>query len=563
MDDLPTIVLKVIIGHVDSVLDAACLCLTNKRLFSILSSLQIPTLALSKTHLEINNVIDYEHNPACFESQQQQQLTFGQSWNQQLQPGCLPLMITSISFGDHYNQPLPSMAINILPRSLLTLTFGEDFNQPIEKDILPQSLTSLSFGNRYDRAIAKDVLPQSLLTLDMGNEFDQPLALPPALTWLDLGGFFNEPYDSLKLSTLSALGTLILPDHTSQNLYIGMFPNSLTSLILGFYFDSPLKSGVLPQSLTELVILGEYTSHLIKAGTLPSSLRTLKSSIYRPSSLQLEAGSLPASLTSLSSVNRSGLPLLPSGLKTLVLCEGDGDEDDNGMVIKPGMLPPSLTELDIVENTQACDIEVGALPRTLKSLRMRLGFRSPLIPGVIPDSLTELTLGTRHDGDVVPGVLPQSLTSLHIRQPLNDYKIDQYPSALKHLTLSNHQLDMESMPATLATLTIDSVYNISWIKVKPNDSKLNHLELVLVMGYKHLSTIRALKDIRLLIKTVPNVNTFHLKKLMVGRSNHDVYIRKLNDITSICTITKPSHYVQQSNIITYINIITMDNHPIN
>ena len=51
-----------------------------------------------------------------------------------------------ITFGDDFNQRIQP---NILPKSVKSITFGHDFNQEIKQNVLPHSLTHLNtYGNR-------------------------------------------------------------------------------------------------------------------------------------------------------------------------------------------------------------------------------------------------------------------------------------------------------------------------------------------------------------------------------------------------------------------------------
>jgi len=64
-----------------------------------------------------------------------------------------------------------------------------------------------------------------------------------------------------------------------QNLYNELknrpvFPNSLTHLTFGIYFDQEIKTDVLPQALTHLTF-GAYFNQEIKAGVLPQALTHL------------------------------------------------------------------------------------------------------------------------------------------------------------------------------------------------------------------------------------------------------------------------------------------------
>ena len=73
-------------------------------------------------------------------------ITFGDDFNQRIQPNILPKSVKSITFGWNFNQRIKP---NILPKSVKSITFGHDFNQEIKQNVLPHSLTHLNtYGNR-------------------------------------------------------------------------------------------------------------------------------------------------------------------------------------------------------------------------------------------------------------------------------------------------------------------------------------------------------------------------------------------------------------------------------
>ena len=80
-----------------------------------------------------------------------------------------------------------------LPPALTYLSLGSSFNQPLD---VPPSLTNLSVGDNFNHPLT---LPQYLVNLHMGNNFNRNLLLPPDLKQVHLGSRFCSPVIQLSL----------------------------------------------------------------------------------------------------------------------------------------------------------------------------------------------------------------------------------------------------------------------------------------------------------------------------------------------------------------------------
>jgi hypothetical protein len=78
--------------------------------------------------------------------------------------------LTSIKFGEHYNQVSDN-----LPKNLQSLTFGWFFDQCVKT--LPSNLEYLEFGFNFNHEI--NLLPSKLKYLTLGYNFDKSLELIP------------------------------------------------------------------------------------------------------------------------------------------------------------------------------------------------------------------------------------------------------------------------------------------------------------------------------------------------------------------------------------------------
>ena len=101
-----------------------------------------------------------------------QSLTFGGSFNQNMQGVTLPGSLQSLTFGNEFDQNMHGVT---LPdsHSLQSLTFGGWLNQSMQGVTLPGSLQSLTFGHAFDQNMQGVSLPDSLQSLTFGGSFNQ------------------------------------------------------------------------------------------------------------------------------------------------------------------------------------------------------------------------------------------------------------------------------------------------------------------------------------------------------------------------------------------------------
>ncbi|KAN0038828.1 hypothetical protein ACTA71_001019 [Dictyostelium dimigraforme] len=115
---------------------------------------------------------DSEFSPSC--------------WNHKIYNGFFPQSITSIDFGQHFNQPLTTQHIGLFPISLRELAFGR-YNHPIPLGLLPNQLKSLSFRNCFNQKIEIGTFPSSLTFLNLSPAYKKsihPNALPSSIIHL-------------------------------------------------------------------------------------------------------------------------------------------------------------------------------------------------------------------------------------------------------------------------------------------------------------------------------------------------------------------------------------------
>jgi len=119
-------------------------------------------------------------------------LTFGGTFNNNLQGVEFPSNLQTLTFGHRFNQSLQGV---VLPKSLQCLRFGDGFNMNMDDVALPDSLQCLVFGQSFNRSMDNVSLPIGLKSLTFGDDFNQPLgnlSLPDGLQNLTLGRCFKQ-----------------------------------------------------------------------------------------------------------------------------------------------------------------------------------------------------------------------------------------------------------------------------------------------------------------------------------------------------------------------------------
>lgn len=178
--------------------------------------------------------------------------------------------LKSIFFGENFNQIInfsnPTNLSNYTCQ-LNHLTFGFNFNQLIQLDNL-NLLTHLTFGERFNQKI---VFPESLpLThLKFCADFNQFVIFPNSLVHLTLGVNFLQLVDFPNIKYLkinSDAGDDMIMENLLNNL-----PNSLETLIFGYYFNSVIDN--LPSSIKFIELPRDYNKPI---SNIPLNLHFIK-----------------------------------------------------------------------------------------------------------------------------------------------------------------------------------------------------------------------------------------------------------------------------------------------
>lgn len=264
---------------------------------------------------------------------------------------------------------------------------------------------------------------------------------------------YDENYDII-FNKLDDEIELVLPDDFNEPLNENSFPENLTSLVFGKYYNQVLTKETLPKNLKYLV-LGDSFNKKINPNDLPDTLISLTLGKYF--NQYLEVGSLPKSLLYLKigekfnkDILEKVLPdglitlefdkfscfqkkikknILPNSIKKLVF----GDEFNQK--IKPNRLPAELKYF-ILGREYFHDLN-NVLPDKVKYLEVGLKFIHRLIN--IPSSL-EIICFDRFDYRKVES---KTIKKIIIKNLLNGRKNIEFPDNLEEVQLIKYKLNPE------------------------------------------------------------------------------------------------------------------------
>lgn len=180
--------------------------------------------------------------------------------------------------------------------NLIRLDFRDNFNEPLsEYDIFPESQRLLCTGNTFDSVICNFTLYKCLKILVFGDSFNRRLNFELFVSleiimfgeqfncgsnrmmvkkngkWKPLGYKFNHPPPSIV--QLNMGGTF--KDCSQKWAKCLEFPETLTKLDLGDWFNFPIGSLKLPPNLEELYVGCNFDVPISFPDKLPESLRKI------------------------------------------------------------------------------------------------------------------------------------------------------------------------------------------------------------------------------------------------------------------------------------------------
>ncbi|GAM24429.1 hypothetical protein SAMD00019534_076040, partial [Acytostelium subglobosum LB1] len=301
-----------------------------------------------------------------------------------------------------------------------------------------------------------------------------------------------------------------------------LLPSTLTELLFDAKFNQPLTPGSLPQPLLELAFEQHSVfNHPIPPNTLPTTLTSLSfgSAFQQP----LQQSVLPPSLTSLMFGEEYKQSITPGILPTSLLKLSLGRNE-----LTPRVLPDSLTYLVLSESFKG-GIANGSLPQSLTSLNLG-GYNKKITTSLLPQSLKTLIFGKWYNKPLDHGVVPSSVTRLAIGQSHSQPKDKVgWPASLRHLTLGTfkHFRYEGALPTPVRSI---GIREFLFPDHKLSLSLEMELDELYVTCFHPTDFNQVIGSIKLLIKYVPNVGTYHLMTM----DRDLIHIRRYDDRNAIC-----------------------------
>ncbi len=301
------------------------------------------------------------------------------------------------------------------PNSVTSITFSFSFNRSVDT-FLPPFLTHIIFGSYFNQPVHS--LPPSLKYIHFGDSFNQPVAnLPPLLTHLRFGYSFSQEANALPASIVHlTFGEGFIPQQLRN------IPPHLSYLYM-HKFTSTIN---LPESMETLILPSSQNFPL-------PNLLNLKKLICDSAHPIL---ALPPNLTQLTLSNYDfGIGNLPRFLTHLKFGERFNQSVDN--------LPPTLHFLEFGEYFNR---PVETLPKSLRILRFicLYGHFNHLLTKLPPLSELHIRCEVFSKYPLLPALRVLELSSFSLNKLLqgNLPTLHQFSAYLKntlltHLTLGS------------------------------------------------------------------------------------------------------------------------------
>lgn len=221
---------------------------------------------------------------------------------------------------------------------------------------------------------------------------------------------YDENYDII-FNKLDDEIELVLPDNFNEPLSENSFPENLTSLVFGKYYNQVLTKKTLPINLKYLV-LGDSFNKKINPNDLPDTLISLTLGKYF--NQYLDVGSLPSSL--------------------LYLKIGEKFNKD----ILEKVLPDKLITLEF--DKFSC-------------------FQKKIKKNILPNSIKKLVFGNKYNQRIKPNRLPSELKYFILgREYLHDLN-NVLPNKVKYLEVGfNYVHYFDNIPLSLEIICFDYYY---------------------------------------------------------------------------------------------------------
>ncbi len=299
-------------------------------------------------------------------------------------------------------------------------------------------------NNKQHNELKKEDIPNDIQYISLNFSYQYQIKahiLPCKICWIRISNNIQLNNDSL--NGLENLKFLTIDDQFNKPLEVGMIPNTVITFILNtFRYYYPIRSGVIPNSVLYLTLVGGFDQPL-EYGTIPYGV------IY------LEIG------------GKFNKP------------------------IKPGIIPNTVRIIRLGDYFN-CSLEIGSIPYGVEEIYFGSSFNQVLYPGIIPSSVKIIIFGKKFNSPLLPYTIPFGVEKVHFgdsfNQPLEE---NTFPESVIiicfgfYFNKSLHTLNNKRvLPNSLLYLSLDCCFN-----QKLEIGNLNDGLKCLELGYSYLHQI--------------------------------------------------------------------------
>eukprot|EP01132_Coremiostelium_polycephalum_P006152 gene6152-7662_t len=332
----------------------------------------------------------------------------------------------------------------------------------LEIGSIPNSVKTLSIDHQLVEHNISQLIPESVTDLEFQNwrSTEGVIGFFDSIRNFKISYFLSKAYQPQHLiykgNIPESAEKVVLPMGLNQDITNGLIPNSVKSLEMVYYhYSFSIHSGALPNSIRKLVVDAKIPQSILQGNEiLPLGLEYLKTrdswtpQTKLPPTLtelhcefeRIPIGFLPPTLQSLhlrGKVNQIDLGAIPESVKSITFL------DTVLLPIIKGTLPSLLVEVKFMRGISSA-VQFPHIPNGVKYLEISTLHpedNTPEIPvGSLPESIMSIKLsGTIRKQYLLKGVLPSRLKALDFTQATSEIPYDGYSSILDHSSFILHQ----------------------------------------------------------------------------------------------------------------------------
>jgi len=404
----------------------------------------------------------------------------------------IPDSCQSIIFGDEYNQPILP---NTLGNNIFEIQFGSKFDLDLSAISFPSNLKSLTISSEYQYLLDSTTLPNTLRYLsikEIGSIFSDVSIvdfiskklrnLPPQIDHLRI--LYQETYPyMIDLQNISPYIKYVKIDNGTLECVNYVIPATVKCLTM-----LPAKNYSYRIGDKKEIYVSERNRDTKEASTIELDDKLIfQKRVYHMDKLIYEKVDVQVIDNQQDDENTNSnqdsveitrldtfinlhilvkkIYIAPSSLldqciKSMTIC--------TKFAISPGSLPNSLEYLSFIPKYGAYGgrfnqpLQVGVLPRNLKTLIFSDEFNQPILPGVLPNGLEELEFGKDFEQSLASkGIFPPtSLKKLIFKRGYYDEQLFNWiPSSVNELRLGYFRTEIDTIPIEKVP---QSITTLSW-----------------------------------------------------------------------------------------------------